>query len=130
LARQPQRNHKTWAFTKMKIKRLDKVKINGREFKIEWNPDSWGGSFAYSEMLITIGTKCEDMVFSILCHEVMEICAVEMCVRLDRPDCTSDFIFVFDHRQYYTMMTMFSGVISEFIECPTPATIATKKKAS
>jgi len=103
----------------MKLKRLTKIQINSYIFKVEWDKAQiGGGSFSYGNMTITIGVKeCkEEEIFMVLCHELMEICAAEMNVRFRRPDCDSDYIFVYDHRQYETMINMFSGLISKFIK--------------
>lgn len=77
----------------------------------------YGGSFSYGTKSIKIGVKSkeEGPIFDILCHELMEICAEEMCIRFKRPDCDSDYIFVYDHRQYETMMNMFAGLLSQFL---------------
>jgi hypothetical protein len=101
----------------LKIKRIKKLKINCYEFKVIWNKEHSGGIFNYRDKTIDIGIKLnnEDEVFMIICHEVMEIIAIEMNVRLSRPDCDSDYIFVYDHRQHETMMNMFSSVVSRFI---------------
>ena len=102
----------------MKIKRLKNIKINCYDFKINWTKEHGGGDFSYKTMTINIGTKdaSDSEIFMILCHELMEIVATEMNVRLCRPDCYTDFIFVYDHRQHETMMNMFSGLISQFIK--------------
>lgn len=101
----------------MKIKRIKKLKVNSFEFKIIWDKNYGGGDFHYGKKEITIGVKRPESswIFMIICHEVMELCAVEMNVRLHRPDCDSDYIFVYDHRQHETMMNMFSSLISQFI---------------
>ena len=102
----------------MKIKRIKKIKINSWEFKIEWNKKACGSYFDYNERIISIGIKnlTENAIFGRICHEIMEIVAIEMNVRLHRPDCDSDYLFVYDHRQHDTMMYMFSGAIREFLE--------------
>ena len=101
----------------MKVKRLKKITINGETFSIKWTKNEAGGSFNYFTQSIMIGTMIpqEPVIFGILCHEIMEIVALEMHVRLSRPDCPSDYIFVYDHRQHDSIMGMFSGIISKFI---------------
>ena len=68
-------------------------------------------------MEIRIATKGipGSRTWEIICHELMEICAVEMCVRFHRPDCDSDYLFVYDHRQHDTMINMFAALVSQFI---------------
>ncbi len=103
----------------MKIKRLKKIRIGAVTFKIKWNKQYTGGSFNYPLHTIEVGCRNglqDTQIFGILCHEIFEVCAVEMNVRLQRPDCESDYIFVFDHRQYETLMEMYVGIISEFLE--------------
>ena len=102
----------------MKIKRIKKLKVNSYTFDVKWNKNHNGGAFRYGEKSIEIGTKGNDVesIFMVLCHELLEIVALEMNVRLPRPDCDSDFIFVYDHRQHETMANLFAGLISEFIE--------------
>lgn len=102
----------------MKIKRLKKIKINCYTFNIKWDSSHNGGSFSYGDYSIEIGTrsKKDDVIFMVICHEIMEIVAEEMHVRLRRPDCGSDYIFVYDHRQHETIMNMFSSLVAQFIE--------------
>ena len=101
----------------MKLRRLKKIKINCWEFNITWNSKHNGGSFSYLPNKIEIGTlnMTEEGIFMVLCHEIMEIITVEMSVRLRRPDCDTDYLFNYDHRQHETMMNMFAGVLSQFI---------------
>jgi len=103
----------------MKLKRIKTLKVNSYTFKVIWNKSHNGGSFKWvPESIIDIGIKdiSEDTIFMIICHELMEICTVEMNVRMQRPDCDTDYIFVYDHRQYDTMMMMFAGLLSQFIK--------------
>jgi hypothetical protein len=102
----------------LRIKRIKRLKVNCYDFKIIWDKTHNGGSFSYKDLTITIGVKApaEEEILMIICHEVMEIVAVEAHVRLERPDVHGDYVFVYDHRQHSSMMCMFSGLISQFIE--------------
>jgi len=101
----------------MKIKRIKTIKINCYKFTVKWDKTHNGGSFSYGTNEIEIGIKSrvDDEIFMVICHELMEIVAIETNVRLNRPDCDSDYLFVYDHRQHETMINMFSGLVSQFI---------------
>jgi hypothetical protein len=102
----------------MKIKRIKKLKVNSYLFNLVWDSASYGGSFSYEKLNITIGvkSKIDEEIFEIICHELLEIVAVEMRTRLSRPDCGDDYIFVYDHRQHSTTANMFAGLVSQFIK--------------
>lgn len=102
----------------MKIKRIKSITLNSFEFSIVWDSKIYGGNFCYEKLVITIGTKSNNNseIFMIICHELQELCATEMSVRFKRPDCSSDYIFVYDHRQHDTMSNMFSGLLSQFLK--------------
>lgn len=102
----------------MKIKKIKKLKVNSYIFTIEWDKThASGASFSYTKRFINIGTKAwdNDEIFMMLCHELMEISAIEMNVRLNRPDCYDDYIFVYDHRQHDSIASLFAGLLSQFI---------------
>jgi len=101
----------------MKVKRLKQIKINCRTFTIDWTKEHSGGSFDYTDRKIKIGLKHneESEIFEVLCHELMEIVFTDLYVRLSRPDCDRDYIFVFDHRQFGNAIATFSGLINQFI---------------
>ncbi len=101
----------------MKIKRIKKLKVNAITFNIKWDKSNGGASFQYGEKSIIIGTisNNEEEILELIIHELFEICAVEMHVRLNRPDVESDYIFVFDHRQHTAICAMLAGLLSEFI---------------
>lgn len=102
----------------MKIKRLKSIRINSYTFSIKWDKSHSGGSFKYGdECSIEIGTEManEGRIFDVLCHELMEICAVEMNVRFKKTD-SMDYIFVYDHAQHDTKINMFAGLITQFIK--------------
>lgn len=104
----------------MKIRRIKKIKINCWTFNVVWNNKHNGGCFNYLKDggKIEIGTKglTDEEILMIISHELMEIVTCEMNVRLARPDCDSDYIFVYDHRQHETITRMFSGLLAEFIQ--------------
>ena len=102
----------------MKIKRIKQIKINSYFFKIDWDKSHNGASFNYRDTKITIGTlnRDDDQLLMLICHELWEICAVEMNVRMHRPDVDDDYLFVYDHRQHETMTNMFASLVSQFIQ--------------
>jgi len=105
----------------MKIKRIKKLRVNCYIFKVVWDSELNGASFNYIEKIIIIGTKQNNMILSNILHELMEIVTIEMGVRLSRPDCDCDHIFVYDHRQHTTMMEMLSGLLLQFTNEETEA---------
>lgn len=104
------------------LKRIKKLRVNSTVFDVVWDKKYHGGRFIYNQgekspATLRIGCGGEDaFTFEILCHELWEICAIEMEVRLNRRDCDSDYIFVYDHRQHTTMCNMFSGLLSQFLQ--------------
>ena len=102
----------------MKIKKIRKIKVNSCVFKISWSIKTTDSSVDFKESKITIGTKGLDIpeIFDSVCHELLEIAAADTGVRLDRPDCDGDYVFVYDHRQHDTMCNMFAGMLSQFIK--------------
>jgi len=102
----------------MKIKRLKKIEVNSNIFNIVWDSKSYGGSFSYEDNRITIGCKDKSPIylFSIILHELLEICSLEMGIRYTKPATTCDYIFNLDHTQFTTLTNMAAGLTSKFIE--------------
>lgn len=102
----------------MKIKRIKRLKVNSYTFDVKWDSSTHEGGLDFNTLQIMIGTdyNTEEGIFNVICHELWEIAAIEMNVRLDRPDCIGDYIFVYDHRQHSTMSNMFAGLVSQFID--------------
>lgn len=102
----------------MKIKRLKKLRVNSNIFNVTWKKQYYGASFNYFQKQLVIGigdNKNEEMIFELLTHELMELAAVILAVRLDRPDVDSDYIFVLDHRQFDTLVQVYSGLVLQFL---------------
>lgn len=101
----------------MKIKRIKKLKVNSYAFDVKWNKAHNGASFCYADRIIEIGVRYgrDDEIFQLICHELMELCAVEQHVRFKRPNVDSDYIFMYDHRQHDAMMSLFASLVSQFI---------------
>ena len=102
----------------MRIKRIKKLRVNSDNFTIKWDKTHSCGSFSYRDHTIEIGVRdvTDEHIFMVLSHELQEIVAVEMGLRFPRPDCEGDYMFFYDHRQHTSMMYMFAGLLSQFVE--------------
>lgn len=102
----------------MKLKKIRKLKVGPRAFSVKWDASHSGGSFDYADLTLNIGTykNSSAEIFEIILHELTEMVCCEMSVRLQRPDCTGDYIFVYDHRQHTAITSQVSGLLLEFIE--------------
>ena len=101
----------------MKIRKIKKLKVNSTVFNIKWVNEYGGAWFDYGKEEIGFNVKdCTQLeILNMINHELFEICCTEMHVRFKRPDVSSDYIFVFDHRQHTTIIEMMSGLLSEFL---------------
>ena len=101
----------------MKIKRLKKIRVNSYIFNIEWDKEFGGAEFYYQTRVLKIGTKdaSEAIILERLCHELWEVCAIELNIRYARTDCDGDYLFNYDHRQHTTMSEMFAGLLAQFL---------------
>lgn len=102
----------------MRIKKIKALKVNSYDFKVIWTKEHNGAHFNFPtrEIVIGISGGHDGNTFMLICHELMEICAIELNVRLRRPDVDDDYVFVYDHRQHETMMSMFAGLLTQFID--------------
>jgi hypothetical protein len=102
----------------MKIKRPTKLQVHCTEFDIVWDKRQVGGaSVSYEVRKMRFGVKgvTESELLDAILHELWEVAATEMNVRLDRPDCEGEYVFVYDHRQHDTMCVMVAGWLEQFI---------------
>ena len=103
----------------MKIKRIKKLQVNCYTFNVKWNKKSNGARFDYHDKILEFGVAKDvddSFLLMLVCHELMELAAIELNVRLYRPDCDDDYIFVYDHRQHDSMMNLFASLLQQFLE--------------
>lgn len=100
------------------FKRLKKIKIGCITFDIKWDKRHNGGCFSFLDHKMEVGVRegtQEERIFEIVCHEVMEIILAMNSLRMHREDVDDDYIFVFDHRQFDSTMSQFTGIITQFL---------------
>jgi hypothetical protein len=101
----------------MKIKKIKTILIGSTLFNIVWDKKENGAAFCFGKKEIIIGCRNRDDIGLLenIIHELHEIMAVIVNVRLERPDVQDDYIFVYDHRQHTTISEMMAGALAKFI---------------
>lgn len=101
----------------MKIRKIKKLRMGSTDFDVIWDKNIDGASFSFATRKIVFGLKNTSQLelFMLICHEVWELVAVTMHVRLYRPDVEDDYIFVYDHRQHTAMTDLFAGAVAQFL---------------
>ena len=101
----------------MEIKRIEKFYSQTVEWDVRWMPRSRGGGFDWDKGVLKIGCQgAPKEVFDVILHELVELVALELHIRYDRPDCDTDYLFVYDHRQHTMMCTVLAGYLAQFLE--------------
>lgn len=102
----------------MNLKRIKKLQVNATTFTVKWDKSTNGGWISYTDREIGIGTDgfTEVQILETVLHELWELAALENFVRFNRPDCDSDYLFVYDHRQHTAMTAMVTGWLAQFLE--------------
>ena len=103
----------------MKLKFPKQITIGSYTFNVLQDKKYAGASFDFVERKIKIGTKHLEndplSVLGLINHEIMEICFVIMACRYDDPSVTDNYKFFADHKQFETIVELFSEAISKFI---------------
>jgi hypothetical protein len=97
------------------MKRPNKIEIAGYTFSIKWDKTRYDGHFSFENNQITIGTRSdnENEIFSILLHEITEICSVIHYVRHhDRGN--DSYFFLMNHKQYSVLIQEVSKIVYKF----------------
>lgn len=97
-----------------------KVKILHSEFSVLTEDDSDAGSFDTLKCEIKIGIRSlrtdPSWTWNVICHEVMELCAVSLRTRYDDRSVDGNYKFFMDHKEFDNVTGLFSSVISNFIK--------------
>lgn len=102
----------------MKINKIKSIVLCGYIFNIDWDPETYGGQFDFSEQKIVIGTKLEDhTVFQILMHEISEVLHVCMNNRYYNSDgpTVASYLFCMSHKDFEVHNSLLCDAISKFI---------------
>lgn len=104
----------------MIIKFPKSVNIISFYFDIITDDTIGGGHFDINESTITIGTKHLEKdpsyVFSVICHEVMEVISELTRTRYNDPSVDGNYKFFMDHKEFEMNIKVFSSIISQFIQ--------------
>jgi hypothetical protein len=96
------------------------VTVGNNSYNVFVDSETGGGSFNGSESNLTIGTKYlhsdPNYVWSVICHEIMEMIYVQFCVRYDDHSVEGNYKFFMDHKEFQNCISEFSKVIVQFLK--------------
>lgn len=96
------------------------VVIGNSTYNVFTDVEMGGGSFNGSDSNLTIGTKYlesdPNYVWSVICHEIMEMIYVQFCVRYDDTSVEGNYKFFMDHKEFQNCISEFSKVIVQFLK--------------
>lgn len=98
----------------------EEVIVGNNYYKVYTDSEAGGGHFSGADCNLTIGTKYlhsdPNYVWSVICHEVMEMIYVNFGVRYDDQSVEGHYKFFMDHKEFQNCINEFSKVIVQFLK--------------
>jgi len=104
----------------MEFKFPKTLHIDDVVWTMNYNKDSDGGSFHYSDCILEIGIKSYKTqplrMFSVLIHELKEIIQTQQNTRYERGDENGNYEFHYSHKEHTDLCWRLAGLLSKFIK--------------
>lgn len=97
------------------IKKLKKVEILGLMFDVKWDKNESGGHAYTGDNEIMIGCKYKRYVFSILLHEISEVCHILLHQHYADRSVSENFKILMDHKEFEIHCDLVAQTIQKFM---------------
>ena len=104
----------------MKLNLIKQVSIFTYVFDIEYDKNSDGASFSFTNRIMKIGIKSikkdPKYVLSIISHELMEAIFIQLGARYDNICIENNYLFSFNHQTFENAIQIHTELLTKFIK--------------